>query len=86
MAARILDQYLAHDAGRYSKEMGTILPLWNVVAHQPDVCFMNQSSTLEGVVRAFPLQVMMRDLMEFFVDERYQIVQRLLIPAAPTHQ
>jgi hypothetical protein len=27
---------------------------------------MNQSSTLEGVVRAFPLQVMMRDLMEFF--------------------
>jgi hypothetical protein len=47
---------------------------------------MNQSSTLEGVVRAFPLQVMMRDLMEFFVDERYQIVQRLLIPAAPTHQ
>ena len=74
---------LAHHTGSHTEEMGTILPLRDVVAHQANVSFVDQSRALQGVVGTFALQVVVGDLTQFGVDQRNQIVERLLISAAP---
>jgi hypothetical protein len=38
------------------------------------------------MVRAFSLQVVMRNLTQFGVDERHQVIECLLVPATPAHQ
>jgi hypothetical protein len=66
--------------------MGAILPLRQFLADQADVRLVNQSSALQGMVGAFALQIPMRHVAQFGVNDRHQSIESLAVPVAPSHQ
>ena len=86
MAAGVLDKNLTHDASRHSKEMRAVLPLGHIVANQSNIDLVHERCTLQCVIRAFPLQIMVSNLTQFGIDDRHEVIEGLLISASPAHQ
>ena len=86
MSASILNQDLAHELGRHSKKVCPILPLRKLPPHQPNVSFMDKRRALQGMVRALPLQKIVRHATQFAVDDGHESVERFTITVAPTHE
>src|SRR6266446_7376523 len=47
---------------------------------------VDQSGALQGMPRALALEMVVRDLAEFLVDKRNQLLKSLAIPGSPSHQ
>jgi hypothetical protein len=56
------------------------------LVEEAKICFMNKGSTLQGMVRSFPLQVMPGDIPQFAIQERDESIERLLVTRLPLHQ
>lgn len=73
LAAGVIDQDLAHDAGRHREEMRAVLPLRLFLIYQPNISFMDQSRCLQRVVRPFAAEVSGREPAKLVVNQRYQL-------------
>src|SRR5580765_3076114 len=68
--ARVIYQDFAHEASGHAEKMGAVLPVLRSISRQPNVGLMNQSRTLQSVIRTFPPQVAARQLAKFRIDQR----------------
>ncbi len=84
--ARIIDQDAADDLGRHTEEVGSILPADVALIHQSQKGLVNQSRTLEGVIRPFPSKIAAGQSPQFRIDQRRKLLERLLIAVAPAHE
>jgi hypothetical protein len=84
--AGVIYQNLPHKPGSDSKEVRAAFPFRRTLAKQAHVGFVNQSSALEGVIRALLLQGVAGETPELLVDERHEGVEGLPVAAAPTGQ
>jgi hypothetical protein len=66
--------------------MGTILCIKWTLVQQPEVGFVDQSCTLQGVPRTLSLQVVTRNVAEFLVNEWNQSFKRLLVARLPAYE
>src|SRR4051812_33530381 len=64
-ASRVIHQDLPHELRRHSKEMSAIAIVGLGLAYQPDIRFMYQSSGLQGMIRALPAEVAVRETPKF---------------------
>ena len=82
-AARVLDQNLPHQLRADGQEMFAVLELGRALLLEPQVSLVHQGGALQGVVRAFLPQVVVRDPSEFVINERKHGAQRLLVAGVP---
>src|ERR1051326_1710630 len=80
--ASVIHQNAAHHLRGDSKEMATVGPLNMVLVHQTKIGFVHEGSCLQCVVYSFALQVAGSQSVEFFVDLRNQLGERILVPIA----
>ncbi len=66
--------------------MGAVLPLHVALVHQPEVSFVNQCRALQSMIGALPAQVPARQTPQFAINERRQVLERLLIALAPVDE
>ena len=52
--AGVIHQDAAHHFGRYSDELGAVLPVFSSLASQTYPCLMHQRGRLQGVATLFP--------------------------------
>ena len=86
MLARRIDQNPAHLSGRHRKEVRAVLPLDPVDIDEPQIRLVDQGGRLQRVSRALAVHVPLRQPPQFLVNERRQLVERLLIALAPCNQ
>jgi hypothetical protein len=72
--ASVVEEDAAHDLCRYSKKVRTILPPRTCLAYQPQVGLVDQCRGLERVPRPLTPHVPVRDLAQFPLDKRQQIL------------
>jgi hypothetical protein len=83
VAARVVDEDAAHGLGRDAEEVRAVLPLHLALVDELEVRLVDEGGGLEGVVGALAPQVARGELMQFAVDEREQVLQRVAVAAAP---
>src|SRR5207253_6170003 len=83
MFARTIDQYPAHCLRGDRKEVCSILPARIVLIDQLEVRFVNQRRGLQRVAWPLAIEKVVRQIARFYVDQRYERLQCLLIAIAP---
>ena len=68
-----------HELGRDSEEMRAPLPLCCLLANELEVCLVNQSGGLEGVVLPLTSHVTPGKPLQFVLDQRNQLLRCLLV-------
>ncbi len=66
--------------------MGAVLPVHALVVDQAHVRFVDQRCGLQAVAGALTFQEMVRQTVEFVVDDRRQSCERALVPVGPRTQ
>src|ERR1700761_8103000 len=78
-ASRIIDKDLPHQVRRDSQKMDTVFRAERLLIDQPQIGFIDQRSTLQGVIWPLASQVIARDSAQLFIDERNEPFKRILI-------
>src|SRR5689334_6307585 len=86
MTARVIHQNLPHELRCHGEEVGTILPLWEVLRDHAHIGFIDQGSALQCVAGTFSLQIMTRDAAQFVVNQRKKRVEGLAVSSTPANQ
>jgi hypothetical protein len=86
MASGIVHQNLPHQARCDGQEMSTAFGFKGLLIEKAKVRLINQRGTLQGVSRTFALQVIVRDLTQFLVNNRDQLFKGVLIARSPTNE
>ena len=81
--AGVIHEHAAHQLGRHAIEMRAILPSEALCGRQPNKCFVDERRRLKSMVAPFAGHVAPRQSPELGVDERQQLLERLLIAVAP---
>ena len=81
--AGMVNENLPHGTGAECKEVGAILPAGLARVHQTQVGLVDQSSGLQGVIRALPCHQTPGNLTKLAIDQRSQAVKGFLITATP---
>src|SRR5215813_5700529 len=84
--ASMVYQNLPYESGCYCDEVGTALQIRGLTAEQTQICLVNESRTLQGVVWPLPLQVIVGNPAELVVNQRQQLGERLLVAFDPKPQ
>jgi hypothetical protein len=66
--------------------VGTIVSFKGFLIGESKIGLVNQSGALQGVPRALPLEMVMRDLAQFLVDKRHEHLKSLPVSCSPSHQ
>jgi hypothetical protein len=74
----VINQYATHYFGSDANEVLTVLPA-DIFVSEPQVCLINKSCWLQGVILALSVHVCRRQPMQFLVDKRQQLVCSRLI-------
>ena len=82
-APRTLDKDTAHRLRGDGKKMGAVLPVHALVVDQAHVRFVDQRCGLQAVAGTLTFQEIMRQTVEFGVDDRRQSCERALVPVSP---
>ena len=81
-----LDQDLPHQRGADSQEMLAVLELVGTLLCEAQVGLVHQCRALKGVIRAFPAQVITRQVSKLVIDKRKGSAQRRFITGLPVCQ
>jgi hypothetical protein len=73
----VIHEDLAHRSRRDTKEVGTILPLDDLLVHELDVGFVNESRWAQGVAGGLRLHEARGDFPKLAIDARIEAVQNL---------
>lgn len=84
--ARVLDQDLPHKLGADCQEMFAILELTCALFFEPQIGLMHKGGALQGVVRTFFLQIVVRHFAKFVINEGNESAQSLVITGMPVRQ
>ena len=84
--ASVIDQHLAHEARSDCNEKRAVVQVGRLAANQSQASFVYERGALQGVIRAFCLEMIVGQSPEFFVDEWHEIMKRLLITMSPVAQ
>lgn len=81
LASGLIHEDAAHGFGRGGEEMAAAVPLLLllVVAHEPQISFVNQGGSLECLPGRLPGQPMRRQLPQLLIDERQKLLGGLRI-------
>jgi hypothetical protein len=74
-----LDQDASHRLGCGAEEVGAILPRSLVVFDQPQPGFMNEGRRLQGVAGGFVGHPVGRQLTQFLIHQRQQLIRGLFV-------
>jgi hypothetical protein len=80
---RVIDQNAPHDLRGDREKVRTIGPVDVPLIDQANVGFVDEGGGLECVTSSLPAHVAAREAMQFFIDQRVQLVECRLIPVAP---
>ena len=83
MGPSIVHENAPHDLGGHTEKMGAVLPRGGALIDEAQISFMDEAGRLQGVVRAFSLQILAGELAQFFVDERHEASRCLAVASAP---
>lgn len=86
MFAGVIDEDATHHLRRYREEVRAILPGDAVLLHEPHEGLMHQRRWLKCVIGPLATQVRASPSLQFAVNDRHEIVARLLVAAAPCFQ
>src|SRR5215471_10892093 len=86
MTAGIVNQNLSHQPGCHGQEVCTVVSFKGFLIGQSKISLVNQSGALQGVSRTLPLEMVVRDLAQFLVDKRNQLLKSLPISGSPSDQ
>jgi hypothetical protein len=84
--SRMVYENIPHQLRSDTEEVSAILPLYIPAIYQVQVCLIDQSSRLEGVIGALVAQAAVCQPAQLGIDQREQLFQRLLIPVAPIYE
>ncbi len=79
MGSGIIHEDATHHLRGDAEEMGAVLPGGGALIDQPQIRFVDEAGRLQGVIGAFSLEILARELAQFFVDERHQASRRFRI-------
>ena len=85
MGAGMIDQNLAHQLCRYSKELRPALPGYRLI-NQSQVRLVNQRRRLERVLLPLVPHVALRDAVQFSMYDGGQLLERGLIAILPVNE
>src|SRR5687767_1134745 len=83
MRSREVHQNTAHQLCRNSKEVRPVLPTHRFPIDESEIGFVNKRCRLKRVIQTLTRHVVFGEPVEFLVDERRQLLQRLMISIAP---
>jgi hypothetical protein len=83
MRPGVIHKDAAHDARGHREEMGAILPIDPRCVDQPEIGLIGESRRLKGVPGTLAPHVTSGQPPQFLVDERRQLIERLLTPTTP---
>ena len=83
LSTRVVDKDPAHDPGRDTEEMRSILPFDIALFDQPQVRLVNERGWLERVARAFVSKLTGGNPAQLGIDERQQAVEGVSIATTP---
>jgi hypothetical protein len=86
VAASIVHENLAHEAGSDSEEMGAILPLRLIVIGEPEENLVDQRRRLQGMIASLAIEAERRDAAKLGVNQWYELSLGLPIPLSKPHQ
>jgi hypothetical protein len=72
-----------HYLRRDSEKVDAVLPGQVLLVDQAEVGFVDESSSLQGVLAMFTTEVAMRQAVEFLINERHQLLKRPHITSSP---
>jgi hypothetical protein len=81
--SRIVDEDSSHNLCRDRKEVSAVFPTDALRVHQPNIRFIYQGSSLQGLLCPFLFQLAMSNPPEFLVHHRCQAGQGRLVSLAP---
>jgi hypothetical protein len=82
--ARVVDEDPPHDAGAHGKKMRAVVPCHILGVDQSKVGLVHERGRLQAVATVFARGMSPRNLMKLVVNERNQLLQRVLLAAAPS--
>ena len=86
LAARVVHQDAPHHLRRDAEEVRAVLPLDAPLADQLEVRLVDERRALQRVADRFSRQVPSRNRAQLLVDERHQLIERLLAAVLPGDQ
>jgi hypothetical protein len=86
MASGIVHQNLSHQARCHGQKMSAAFGFKRLLIEKAKVRLINQRRTLQRVSRTFALQVIVRDLSQFSVNNRDEPLEGVLIACSPTNE
>ena len=86
LTAGVVDEDAAHQARGDAVEVRAALPVDLRGVDQPQIGFVDQRGGLEGMVAVFLAQITARELAQFLVHQRHELVWRGGVPVAPGEQ
>ena len=86
MGPRVINQNAPHHLRGDAEEVSAVLPRRGALIDEPQIGFVDETGSLQGVIRAFSLQVLAGELAQFFVNERHQAGGCFGIALAPIDQ
>jgi len=75
-----------HDLRRDGKEVGAIFPSHSLNIRKTKISLVYQGARLEGLSGLLPAHVSVRDVVQFGVNQRGQLIERLPVAVAPGAQ
>jgi hypothetical protein len=82
----VLHQNLPHQLRTDGEEMLAVLERACALFFEPQIGLVDKGGTLQGVIRAFPLQVTMRYSPQFVVNTREHNAQGFFVTGLPIRQ
>jgi hypothetical protein len=79
----MIDEDLAHEIGSQCDEVAPVLHLRRTLVDQPHVGLVNERSGLQGMARALPPQMALRDSVQLLVYKRQETLQGSVISGSP---
>ena len=65
----VINQYVAHQLGSESEELSAVLPVQIILVHEAEIGFIDDSRSLQRVIRALPAHVVMCQPMQLLMDQ-----------------
>jgi hypothetical protein len=82
----MVNQDPAHHSRRQRKEVRAVAPVHGLLTHQSHEGFMHEGGSLNRVIRSFAAQMSLGQRAQFPVQERRQLPESSVVPAAPLNE
>ena len=82
----MVDQDVPHYLSDHRDELRPILPVDVLQFVELQISLVNESGSLQRMIRPFPSQVVLREPVKIFVNQSGKVVECRFVPAAPLQQ